>query len=250
MGFLMIMIRRYRNKFKGSGAIKSGRQRRQMMNNLRKISRIMAVIMMVLVAVTFTAPETYAAGSRTKKGKHYEVIKKGNYVYCTAYDGIYKVNIKTHAKKRLVFGNPEEYQFVSCMSLHKGYLYFTKGGAINTSLHRVKTNGKNRKSLGTIYEYVVSGSKIYYNVYNDSAEKRVKKQMKLNGRGKRSSKYKIKVKHKATNASGYYLNQVKLRTESVYDPAEDWTYTTEYMADYLMLPGGGKVLLCEYSYEM
>jgi hypothetical protein len=53
-----------------------------------------------------------------------------------------------------------------------------------------------------VEKYVISGSKIYYSGgYNSGGN--FNKVMKLNGKGKKSSKVKISMKTKSSNAKGY-----------------------------------------------
>lgn len=219
-----------------------------MKTNIKKITRVMAVVMMMIVAVTFTAPESYAAGGKTKRMTVYNTYVKGNYAYCSGDEGLYKINITTGAKVLLVDCSKEVIgSSISGIHIHKGYIYYMKSQHNKTTdmLWRIKTNGKAKKKLGEVSYYAVSKNKIYYSVESGSHGKFRNRQMKLNGKSKRSSKYKVRNKFKETNKKGYSVEIVTLSTEK----DEDGEVKVAHMAECLMLPGGNRVIISKWDDE-
>lgn len=203
---------------------------------MKTIRKILSVLLMVMLFVSVAAPQSFAA-SKTKKMKTYRTIVKGKYAYCTTYKGIYRVNIKTGKKKLLVKENGalNGWKYTN-LKLYKGYLYFTedRDDNYNHVLYRVKTSGKSRKELGAVKSYAISDGKIYYTMMKDEDPDDdlgpgniVKKQMKLNGKNKKKSKYDVKMTLKKTNKKGYYVRKDLIE----YDNEEGW----EEYGDWLML---------------
>ena len=214
---------------------------------------ILASILIAMLVITMTAPQAMAASGGTKKMTVYnEVIKKGKYAYCSAYHGIYKVNLKTGTKKRLVafndrYGNYDLY--AEYMAIRKGYLYYIDYWVINGHLHRVKISGKGKKSLGQVNAYAIKGNKLYYTRWSDNGEKILKKRMKLNGKKKRKSSFNVDNKVKKTNAKGYRVKSALNDSVWVYDYQGGGYIVTEYYTQYLVKPSGKRIKLCDYTSE-
>lgn len=163
-------------------------------------------ITMVMMLVFSMMPVSVFAATKTKKMTLYtEVIKSGKYAYCCTPNGVYKVNLKTKTKKLIVSDENFEMYPPDTMKLYKGYLFYTAGGGTGTGLHRVKTNGKNNKGLTSICSFAISKNKIYYTEYDfgNGGSKRIKKVMKLNGKGKKKSSYNVVNTLKKSNKKGY-----------------------------------------------
>ena len=179
---------------------------------MKKKTRI-AVIFALIAALILSSTGSAFAASKTKKMTVYnEVIKSKKYVYCAAGDGIYKINLKTGSKQKLVKNDAYPFDGVGSMKLYKGYLYYlTEGNGIaSPSLYRIKTNGKGKKKLDSADRYVIKKKKVYYTKrVGDSYNKSVKRQMNLNGSKKKKSSYKVKSTFKESNATGYYIKQVE-----------------------------------------
>lgn len=216
------------------------------------IRTVLASVLIALMVITMTAPQTMAASGNKKKMTVYnEVIKKGKYAYCSAYKGIYRVNLKTGTKKRLVkfnegYGNYD--LFAEHMAIRKGYLYYIDYWVINGELRRVKTSGKGEKTLGQVRAYAVKGNTIYYTAFNEN-EKTIKRKMKLNGKKVKRSSYKVDNKVKKTNAKGYRVNSVLNNSVSTYNCSYDGYDVTDYYTDYLVRPSGKRIKLCDYTRE-
>ncbi len=206
-----------------------------------------------VIAMVLASTSVSLGASTTKKMTTYsDVIKSGKYAYCIATKGLYRVNLISGDKKRLVKATTgEEIPFM--MKLHKGYLYYQQGGAICSSLNRIKTNGKHKRYLASTEGsgYVISKGKIYYKAYKDLEDfKVVKRKMKLNGKKKSATSVKIKTTTKISNNKGYKVKSVLVARSRTpiqdeymdYEVYEKWT-------DYLFAPGGKVYKLCSYSYE-
>lgn len=199
------------------------------------------------VAVSVTALPTYAAGGKKVKMAGYNAFKKGSNVYCAAHKGLYKYNIKTGSLKKLASANPETYEFIDGVKVYKGYVYYVAGNAITAPLYRIKTNGKGKKRIGAVIEYGIRNNKIYYTTLNNKTGKTEKKQMNLNGKYKKKSRFKIKRPKARSNNKAYYVENVTLSKDRFLYNGE-WMIR-EHLADYLIIAGGNKVLLCQYDDE-
>ena len=210
--------------------------------------RLTAIILITTLILGCFTVVSFGASPKKKMTVYDEVLKKGNTVFCVATDGIYKVDLKTKNVNCLVkepdfdiIGSPKSMKF------YKGYLYFTRGGAVQDRLYRIKPNGKGKKSLASIYyDYAISKNKIYYESYNFDKEKTTRRQMKLNGKSKKSSKYSVRNKCKKTNAKGYSIYHQNNGTVTEYDEGEPY-YVSKH-TDYLKTPGG-LIQLCTYTTE-
>ena len=218
------------------------------MKKYSKKARIAVILGVILALIMSSMSASYAASGKTKKATVYdEVIVKGNYAYCSASEGIYRVNLETGAKKRLVehsnagiVGQPKG------LKIYKGYLYYSLFGEANDPLYRVKLNGKNKKLVGNVGAYAFSKGKIYYtyNIYKKkhTVKKRV---MDLNGKNKKKSKYKVKNTYKKTNKAKYMVKRVLERTEE--EEIDGEINVTEYFTDYFTGPDGMSVELCTFT---
>ena len=151
--------------------------------------RITAIILIATLILGCFTVASFGASPKKKMTSYYEVLKKGNTVYCSAGNGIYKVNLKKRQAKRLVTIDADPNGTAYGMKLHKGYLYYIEPGPMLNHLYRIKTNGKGSKYLGLVSDYVISKNKIYYESYNLDSWKTIRRQMKLNGKSKKKSKY-------------------------------------------------------------
>jgi len=216
------------------------------MKSYTKKSRI-AIILGIIVSLILSSMTVSYAASGTKKMTAYRVVIKGKYAYCGAHNGIYRVNLYTESKKRIVKENNEGFDFGPCyLKIFKGYLYYLSDGPILSPLSRVKLNGKNKKHLADVYEYAISKGKIYYTSYSFNTDKDIKRVMKLNGKNKKKSRYNVRMKYKDSNKSGYRVEQVLVRTETEYFD-EEYYNVIEHYADYFVGPNGEMIKLCSYS---
>ena len=184
--------------------------------------------------------------SKTKKMTAYSCIKDGNFVYCAAEGGIYKVDVTKKSATRLVksmddlFGEPP----VS-LSLYKGYIYYLDSATDNLNLYRISVNGGSKKKLASKVSkmYVISGSKIFFKTRSKS--KTVVKQMKLNGKAKKKSGSKVKMTTEKTNTPGY---TVFTRTDKEQKVIEDTGLMKKVdKTDCLKMPDGSLVELYKYT---
>lgn len=218
------------------------------MRNKKMIIRVLGIVLFLVIAVSMSVPDAYAASSKKVKTTNYTTVKKGSVVYCAAHYGLYKYNLTTGSLEKLVGANPEErYDFIDCINVHKGYVYYIKGDAITVPLYRIKTNGKGKKKIGAVMEYGIRNKKIYYTTLNSKTEKTEKKQMDLNGKHKKKSRFKFKRSHARTNNAAYYVERITLGKERFVDNGE-WMIR-EHQADYLIIAGGNRVFLCQYDEE-
>ena len=219
-------------------------------NPLRVRALRIALIVLCFVLATGllnTSNQTYAASKSKKMTVYDQVIKKGNYAYCTGVGrNLYKVNLKTGKVTNLITGNtgPEVHNHVSyvypirnvrSMKLKGKYLYYisaqTQGPG--EALYRINVNtGKIKRlastSMGRI-TYVIKGSKIYYYIDKMDGKKRCKV-MKLNGKSRKKTSIVPKMKSKKSNVKGY--------SSIINDVSKETDY--EYIGDvrtYLVAPG-------------
>ena len=214
----------------------------------RRHRRLLATVLMTaLVFTSFTVVSF--GGSGTKKMTVYdEVVVSGNYAYCSAAPGIYRVNLKTNKVKRIV-DNSEYYTITGPlfgMKVHKGYLYYMGTGGIGSPLHRVKKSGGKTKYLCVVDDYAIKKGKIYYQAFDVDKDKSVKKVMKLNGKNKKKSSYKVKNKYKKSNKKGYKVKYVKTGKKEYSADLEDYVPVVKA---YLVRPGKKNVLLCTFLDE-
>lgn len=214
--------------------------------NLRLVRTLIASLLMALMVVSLSAPEAMAK-SKTKTMTAYDqVIVNGGYAYCAAYDGLYKVNLKTESKKLLVpAADPEARTTVGEMKIYKGYLYYTNGGVVSPKLYRIKLSGKNKKFLGNIVNYAISNGRIYYTTRSKSG-KILKKSMKLDGTNKKKSSYKVKMTYKNSNKSGYHIDQVLTQSDPHYDEITGLYDYTEYYTECLITPSEEEIAIDSY----
>ena len=227
--------------------------------------RICLLALILIIGTSAIAPggEAYAS-VRNKKAYTYEtVLKHGSTVYCmvgtydenSVFKNIYEIDLKTSKKQKLVTGLSRP----GGMEYKKGYLYFVEhsGEARLAGLYRIKADSKTGKYkfLGDIYDvhdgkhgaYYYLGKKniLYRQVKLDEKTltvlKTKRKQMRLNGKHKRKSKYNVKPHSKQTNAKGYTL----------YYDGYDYDYdsrTYSYYKIYLKKPDGKRVFIVDTKY--
>ena len=94
-----------------------------------------------------------------------------------------------------------------------------------------------------MYNYAIKNGKIYYECYDYKTENDAKKVMKLNGKSKRKSSYKVRAKYKNTNKKGYSLRYVNTGKREYYADYEEYVPVVE---SYLVRPGKSNVLINRY----
>ena len=194
------------------------------------MKKIMITMMILAIAIAFMPTSTFAASGSTVKANAYkQVLKSGNTVYACGDAGIFKVTVKNgKAKKvkRLVKG--DRYCALEHMQKKGNYIYYhvmTNG----TPYYLYRANVNNGKTKRLVYandlgpiSYAVKGSKIYY-----KAQYGKKYRMNLNGKNKKRTSVKPKMKVKKTNAGGYrVINKEK----------------NGYIYSYIKTPKGTKCL--------
>lgn len=203
-----------------------------------KRARFLIVITLVVSMIASSMIVSFAASdSKTKKMTTYgEVIKSGKYAYCSTGKGIIRVNLKNNSVKRIVKTNfagmnPME------MKLYKGYIYYCLGDGVVNGLYRVKINGKNKKNVGSVQDYAISGKTIFYTTrdydYDTEEELILHEKMSLTGKNNSSTSYVVSMKSKRSNAKGYRIKHVEKANGKC--------------VDYLVKPNNKKVKLCSYA---
>lgn len=215
---------------------------------MKLISRkTLTVIVALMLVMTFViAPsDTYAASKTVKSTTFNNTLKSGSTVYCTDSNKLYAVDLRTGAVRTLYTG---KYGYVTNMKKKGNYLYFNEmsqgveGGRLNRI--NLKTAKKQVLAKNNVYpQYAIRGSKIYY-VYskvsnNGNSVKQYKKVMNLNGKKKKSTKTKIKMTSKLTNANGYFVN-----SDFDYN-SYDWSNPAP--VHYYLITPTGNYLLATYE---
>lgn len=184
----------------------------------------------VVFAAAFMPAPAYAAS--TKSMKVYDSIKSGNYVFCAAANGIYRVNIKTYKIKRIASGQSNEY--LHALKKKGKYIYYMCNGVMYTDVMRVKTSGGKVKKVFDGYDTKsVRGYAIYKNKLYVTYGTGKKKVMALSGKSAKKTSVKAKIIEKRTNNKNYKVTTVG---------RGDYFYT------YLKMPG--KKLLIEKAPRM
>ena len=172
--------------------------------------------LMLLAFIVACAFMPVTASAAVPSGTTYDdvikVSKKTAYCACPA--GIYKVNLKTGKKKRLVKGS--SFNDPGQMTKKGKYIYYIAGGTSDqySWLRRIRTSGGKPQTLAggfvpyAVHEYVISGNRIFYGCYveydDDSGDTYWDgKVMNLNGSGKRALFLNFKYHRKRSNAKGY-----------------------------------------------
>ena len=196
------------------------------------------ILIAFIVACSFM-PVTASAAVPTST-TYDDVIKVSKKTaYCACAAGIYKVNLKTGKKKRLVKGN--SFNHPGQMKKKGKYIYYIAGGTSDQYgwLRRVKVTGGKAKTLAggyvpyAVHEYMISGNRIYYGCYveydDDSGEPYWEgRVMNLNGSGKRALFLDFNSKRKRSNAKGYKVVYKEKNGGAKF---------------YLKKPGGKKIYL-------
>ena len=191
------------------------------------------ILLMLIVALAFTLEPSMAA---TKKMTVYsQVYKTGSTAYCLGDSGIYKVNLKTKAVKRIV----KTTRHSQPMNIKKkgSYIYYINFLPGDYSLCRVHIKTGKKKTLAYgVAGYAISGKKIYYGKYNYDTNKTSKRVMKLNGKNKKKTSIRGDFKEKKTNVKGYKIITQYPDEEGV--SSKDWLKT----------PSGEKIYLGALKY--
>lgn len=179
-------------------------------------------IIMLSLAIVFTcipwASQGFSAHAAPKKVKstaYNQVIKKGYTAYVAGASGIYKVRLvkgKLKSKKVLVKAEGTYWGSSYASSMYKGrkYLYYAMGtNGTGFSIWRISLKSGKKKLLASIVEspnycdFVIKGKKIYYSEYRGSNWSLQNRQMSLNGKSKKKSRYKAVQTTKVSNKKGY-----------------------------------------------
>ena len=216
--------------------------------------RIVSLLLITVLVFGCSTTVSFGASKKKKMTVYYQVCKVGSIAYCctgggSEGGGLYKVDLNT-GKSITVYDD------VICeaggMKAYKGYLYFIDYGDISGDLYRVKISDNKVKRLASVVnEYAISKKKIYYVSYGGiSSSKEKKRVMKLNGKVKKKSSYKVANKYKASNAKGYYI-QSKLINKVWKTYVDDFDGETkgywEYKyTDYLITPEK-QIPICTYD---
>ena len=202
-------------------------------------ARILIIAALAAALIASSMMVSFAAtGNKTIYSTTYnEVIKGSKYAYCSTGKGLYRVNHKTNKVKRIASA-ASPWASPAAMKLYKGYIYYCAGDGVNNMLYRVKTNGKNKKYLGSVADYAIKNGTIYYTYYSYDydTEKEVilHKKMSLLGKNKKKTSCKVSMKTKATNKKGYRVKTVEKSGGTCID--------------YLVKPNKKKVKLCSYTW--
>lgn len=209
------------------------------------MKKLLSIMLAAILIIGCFTTVSFGTGG-TKKMTAYNVIKKGNVVYCATGRGVYKVFLKS-GKVKALFKMDEEEAYdcgpIKAMKLYKNYVFFLHGGPMTDSLYRIKISGGKTKILskGIVGGYAISKNKIYFEEYNFDNYTKSKKVMSLNGKNKKKSSYSVKMTNKKANKKGYYIESVD---EGMVDD-EYWGEAEEY-TDYLITPSGKRIKLCIY----
>ena len=182
-----------------------------MKHSLRK--SVALVISMMLIVTFAVAPiDSYAASKMVKSTTYSNTLKSGSFVYCTNGNKLFKVNLRTGKVKTMC---KAKVGYITNLKIKNKYIYFnemslgTTGGRLNRI--SLKSGKKQVLAKNNVYpKYAIKGKKIYYEYSkvskNGSKVTRHKRVMNLNGKKKKSTKVKIKMNSKLTNAKGYMVD--------------------------------------------
>ena len=208
------------------------------MNNNKLLKRSIIMMLSFVMVLTSAVFPAFAASKKTLKMTVYtDVLVKGGYAYCSSIKGLYKVNLKTHAVKRLVKQEAPGICEFTNLKYYKGYLYYEDlTSSIGGCLYRIKLSGKGKKDLGgNMGDYYLKKSKLYYETYKSNPTKPYCLKMKLNGKNKKKvSKYTVSCRQKRSNKKGYSVVWKELSNGK-----------TQYL---LKLPSGKKIKLDTYEW--
>ena len=198
---------------------------------------IIAALAAALIASSMMVSFAAAGSKKISSTTYNKVIKGSTYAYCSTGKGIYRVNTKTNKVKKIASA-PSPYASPATMKLYKGFIYYCAGDGVNNMLYRVKTNGKNKKYLGSVADYAIKNKTIYYThyTYNEDTGREVPqhKKMSLTGKNKKKTVYKVYMKNKATNKKGYRVKTVENSNKLTY---------------YLVKPNKKRVKLCRFTFD-
>ena len=211
--------------------------------------RIVSLLLITVLILGCFTTVSFGASKKKKMTVYYQVCKVGDVAYCSSEHGLFKADLK-NGKSITV------YDEVICeaggMKEYKGYLYFIDYGDISGDLYRVKiSNNKVQRLASVVNEYAISKKKIYYVGYANIEGSKVKKRvMKLNGKGKKKSSYKVANKYKASNVKGYYIQSKMISKvwKTYVDDLDGETkgYWEYKYTDYLVTPDK-QIPLCTYD---
>lgn len=188
--------------------------------NRNSAARRFGIIMLSLVVAFTFIPwasgdfSAHAAPKIVKSTAYDQVIKKGYTAYVAGASGIYKVKLvkgKLKSKKRIVKAKGTYWGSAYASSMYKRgkYLYYAVGSnGTPFSIYRVSLKTGKEKQLANIHDgdygnFVIKGNKIYYVEYNWDKGAYQNRQMSLNGKSKKKSKYKAVQITKVSNKKGY-----------------------------------------------
>ena len=193
--------------------------------------RLITILVTAALIVASFAPATFAASKGTKKMTVYNTIKNGNVVYCSdrLLSGVYKIDLSTKGVAKIAS------EYGEWMRLHKGYLYYYHYYGYNSKLSRINLSNNKASTVfkcnGRDIHYAISKSKIYTSYESAKNGKTKRKVMKLSGKSKKSSKTKVRMTEKATNADGYFI---KVNYTGGYEDGD--YYDDLYYSVYFVTP--------------
>ncbi len=196
-----------------------------MANYLKKSVSLLLAIAVFFSFALLATNEANAASSGSLKSTTYEVIKKGNTVYCATGAGIYKVKLKNKkaiSKKCLFKVKLHDNIVPENMKIKGGYLYYTCLYPVGEYMCRInlKTGKKEdvivpgkghfQNSIGvSVLAYAFKGKKLYAKIeYDDGSLDNYRTRTfvsKLNGKSLEKTKVKIKFSSKHSNEKGYKI---------------------------------------------
>ena len=197
--------------------------------------RIAGILIMMTMIVTMCVPVSFASSGYAPK--YGGIYKDGKNVYCGGFFGVTKINLKSGKRTRILKYKASP-TTAGKFSKKGKWIYFEDG--YGGRLYRYnKSTGKKQivydsitQQKGSLYDYAVRGKKVYIVTgdpyfYPEEAKYYV---MKLNGKGIKPTKTKIKWKQKYSNVKGYDIPY----------PSNSSTGKRKY---YLITPKGKKYYL-------
>lgn len=210
-----------------------------------KSKKVLSVIISFLLIFSFTL-NLCNAESVTKPTSS---VKYGDYIYYSLSCAIYKMNVNTKKVTTIKIGNVSSYYD---LVVKDGWIYCVYNddpvGVWNQYVYRIRTNGKDGKTLDSGCNPIIYNNKIYYtklnNIGDSDSDNHIKGiySMSLSGKNKTAIKksdsinqftvYKSKIYYVDQGRKKYYLKKIGLSGTSV----KTMTTSTEQISD-----------LCAYS---
>lgn len=210
-----------------------------------KSKKVLSIIVSFLLIFSFTLNLCSAESISTPASS----VKYGNYIYYALTNCIYKMNVDTKKVTKIKTGNVTSYYD---LAVKDGWIYCVYNddavGLWNQYIYRIRTNGKDGKTLDSGYNPMIYNDKIYYTKLNNSeysdSDNHIRGiySMSLSGKNKTAIKksnliheftvYKSKIYYVDSGRTKYYLKKMSLSGTSV----KTMTTSDEQISD-----------LCAYS---